>query len=710
VGRLALRLLAELARFYTTIICLAYLALAALGLFSADRVILRGPTPGMIALFGLLLFLLAWRIAVLALAPPGKSRAADRVELAVVIQVIVMIVLQVTGGLDSPIFPLFYLGSAMMVYFLDFLPSLAIALAALIVFAVNVGLEARWADHWAQLSAAVGFAVVFNLAIAAFIKGPRERAQRTQTTLDRLTAEAERAARERSTGASALSRDRLARSDLGALLQVDRVLGDLADLAKRALSASASVIAMVGDEPDSLVVRAVAADEQPPANYLGAEVGQTVLAEALAAGGTIRLAKLDGELRGRRRHRDWGQKPKSLAASPLVEADRIIGVIAADSQYEDHFGREEERFLAMMARQAAAAIARERLYRDVSTERAEFAAFYDLIKKMGASIELDTVSRVILESVQDVVGYDYGVLVRVDLELRQGAIEAVAGLPEETWRGATISLPDSLVGWVIGSKTYLHYPDLRDRAHPTERRRPVFSRELSIKDLGSLLCLPLVRQNFVTGLLVFGATEANAFTNYEIKILEVVAVQAGVSLENARVHAEMEKLAVSDGLTGCFNHRYFQDWLESEIQRAVRMPIAISMVLCDIDHFKKFNDTYGHPLGDQVLKTVTGVFRANVRKNDLAARYGGEEFALVLLNSDRRSAVKFADRVRQAVAKTKIDFAGEKLGVTVSMGVATFPDDAREKAALIELADKALYAAKQGGRNRVVHAQELTSG
>ena len=173
--------------------------------------------------------------------------------------------------------------------------------------------------------------MVFNLAIAAFIKGPRERAQRTQTTLDRLTAEAERAARERSTGASALSRDRLARSDLGALLQVDRVLGDLADLAKRALSASASVIAMVGDEPDSLVVRAVAADEQPPANYLGAEVGQTVLAEALAAGGTIRLAKLDGELRGRRRHRDWGQKPKSLAASPLVEADRIIGVIAADS-------------------------------------------------------------------------------------------------------------------------------------------------------------------------------------------------------------------------------------------------------------------------------------------------------------------------------------------------------------------------------------------
>jgi diguanylate cyclase (GGDEF)-like protein len=702
VGRLLLRLLTPVARFYTTVLCAVYLALVVFGLFGYERAIAGGPRPGIIALLGFLVFLLAWRIAVLALAEPGKPRFADAVELAIVVQVIVLIVLQLTGGFDSPIFPLIYLGPAIMVYFLDFAPSLLIAIVGLAALTANVALQARLVDRWPHAIAALSFTIVFNVAILLFIKAPRERARRAQQALDRLTSEAERASRERPTDLAVLSRDRIAKADLGALLQLDRALGDLADVAKRALSASACVIAMVGDEPESLVVRAIAADEKPPTNYLGAEVGATILKEPIAAGGTIRYAALDGK-RGAPL-RDWGAKPKSLVASPLIENSRIIGVIAADSQYADHFGREEERFIGLMAGQATAAIARERLYRDATSERAEFAAFYELIKKLGASIELDTVSRVILESVQDIVAYDYGVLARVDHETRTGVVEAVAGLPAEQWADASFSLPDSLVGWVIGSKTYLHYPDLRDRQQQTERRRPVFSRELATKDIGSLLCLPLVRQNFVTGLLVFGAKEANAFTHYEIKILEVLSVQAAVSLENARAHAEIERLAVTDGLTGCFNHRHFQEWLEAEIHRAVRMPIAISLVLCDIDHFKKFNDAYGHPTGDQVLKTVAGVFRASVRKSDLAARYGGEEFALVLLNTDKKNAVKFADRVRQSVAKAKIDFAGEKLSVTISMGVATYPDDATEKAALIDLADKALYAAKQDGRNRVAQA------
>jgi diguanylate cyclase (GGDEF)-like protein len=137
------------------------------------------------------------------------------------------------------------------------------------------------------------------------------------------------------------------------------------------------------------------------------------------------------------------------------------------------------------------------------------------------------------------------------------------------------------------------------------------------------------------------------------------------------------------------------------------MPIPISLAMVDIDHFKQFNDRYGHPVGDQVLKAVAGVLRQNVRKNDLAARYGGEEFALVLLNSDGANAAKFADRVRQAVGRARIEFAGEKLGVTISMGVATFPQNAKDKAQLIEAADRALYAAKQGGRNRVVHVDSL---
>ncbi|NLH48773.1 MAG: diguanylate cyclase [Myxococcales bacterium] len=706
MGPFFLRFLNQLAKFYTAIIGVIYLGLVTLGMFSYESVIVHGPTPGHIALFGFFIFLLAWRIAVLALAEPADDVTVGKLELGFLCQVGIAIVLQLTGGIDSPIFPIFYLGAALMVYYLGFASSILLAFAILATLTLHAFWHGILLPRWYQFFAALGFTMIFNFTIALFIKIPRARAKKAQDQLSRLTNEAEHLSRERRAGLVVLSRDSTARADVSALLQIDKVLTELAEITKRALQAHTCVIALIGPDQESLVVHAVESNEKPPEKYWRADLGRTILAEILEKGGTLRVDRIKSTRA--ESHRPWGLEPRSVLASPLIENNRIVGVLAADSQYEGHFAREEERFVMMMARQVVSALSRERLYRDVSAERSEFAAFYDLIKQLGSSIDLDTVSRVILESVQDIVAYDFGALVKVDHENQQGAIEAVAGLPAEQWLDARFSLNESLVGWVIGSKTYLHYPNLRDRQQQADRRRPVFSDELALKDVGSLLCLPLIRQNFVTGLLIFGAKEASAFTHYEIKILEVLAVQAAVSLENARVHAKMEQMAARDGLTECHNHRYFQEWLDHELHRALRMPIPISLVMCDIDNFKKFNDKYGHPLGDQVLKTVARIFRGNVRKNDLAARYGGEEFALVLLNSDHANAVKFADRVRREVEKARIDFAGQPLGVTVSMGIATYPTDARDKAALIDLADKALYAAKQGGRNRVVHAQMLS--
>jgi diguanylate cyclase (GGDEF)-like protein len=683
-----------------------YLALVVFGYFSYERLVVRGVTLGLIAILGLYVLLLTWRIAMLALIEEKDEGVVQRTELAFLLEIGLLIALQATGGIDSPIFPTFYLAAALMVYFLGFTTSALLSVAGLAALVLHGAVQRQLGDQWQSLVATLGFTLVFCATVSLVVRVPRERARRAQQTLDRLTTEAERLARERRTGLAMLSRDHLAKSDVGALLQIDHVLGELSDVTKRALAAHTCLVALISGEPAALVVRAVSSDEKAPEGYWGADLIATVVGEALSLGGTLRYERLDGP-RERPPHREWGARPRSILAAPLIENNRVIGVIAADSPYEGHFGRDEERFIVVMARQVMAAITRERLYRDVSAERAEFAAFYDLIKKLGSSIDLDTVSRVILESVQDIVSYDYGLLIRVDHDAQTGAIEAIAGLPAEKWLDATFPVSESLIGWVIGSKTYLHYPNLRERGQPNERRRPVFGQDLIVKELGSLLCLPLIRQNFVTGLLVFGAKEPNAFTHYEIKILEVLAVQAAVSLENARVHAQMEQMATRDGLTGCFNHRYFQEWLDHELHRAQRMPIPISLVLCDIDHFKKFNDTYGHPAGDLVLTTVAGILRGNVRKNDLAARYGGEEFALVLLNTDEKNAAKFANRVRQEIAKAKIQLAGERLGVTISMGIATYPAQAADKAALIEWADKALYAAKQGGRNQVVHARDL---
>jgi len=165
---------------------------------------------------------------------------------------------------------------------------------------------------------------------------------------------------------------------------------------------------------------------------------------------------------------------------------------------------------------------------------------------------------------------------------------------------------------------------------------------------------------------------------------------------------QLQDLANRDGLTGLYNHRYFQEQVGKDFARARRYHQPLSSVMLDIDHFKKVNDTYGHQTGDVILRTVGKLMLDSLRESDVPARYGGEEFALILYFTDSRGAFEVADRLRRMV-ETHIFHAGaETLQVTLSAGVATYPHPAiQEVQHLVECADKALYAAKQNGRNRV---------
>ncbi len=165
---------------------------------------------------------------------------------------------------------------------------------------------------------------------------------------------------------------------------------------------------------------------------------------------------------------------------------------------------------------------------------------------------------------------------------------------------------------------------------------------------------------------------------------------------------QLQEMANRDGLTGLFNHRYFHEQLSKDFLRARRYHEVLSCVLLDIDHFKKFNDTYGHQTGDIVLSTLGRIIEDSVRDSDLAARYGGEEFALVLYHTDGPAALHVAERLRQAVEGCEVDAEGKVLNIAISLGVATFPhEQIHDSKELIECADKALYQAKENGRNRV---------
>ncbi|RKY86466.1 diguanylate cyclase response regulator [candidate division KSB1 bacterium] len=187
-----------------------------------------------------------------------------------------------------------------------------------------------------------------------------------------------------------------------------------------------------------------------------------------------------------------------------------------------------------------------------------------------------------------------------------------------------------------------------------------------------------------------------------IKFLQDQLHQRMQELSEAR--ERLQQLAITDGLTGLFNYRYFREQLEHEINRAERHNLNVSLVMMDIDFFKYYNDRNGHLAGDEVLKHIANILCSNVRKIDIAARYGGEEFALILPETDKNSAVIVAEKIRKLIEDDPIPHEERQPNgkLTISMGVSNFPDDSRTAKGLIEIADRRLYNAKQAGRNVVI--------
>lgn len=222
------------------------------------------------------------------------------------------------------------------------------------------------------------------------------------------------------------------------------------------------------------------------------------------------------------------------------------------------------------------------------------------------------------------------------------------------------------------------------------------------------ICLPLVSQSHRLGVLYLYLNDHDKFSGEELGLLTTFSHLAAGALDNARLHARTLNMATTDTLTGLYNRRLFDERLNVEMQRSQRFKLNYSLLILDIDHFKKINDTYGHLSGDAVLKQLADVLREHSRDVDTVARYGGEEFVIVTPESDGNSAKVVGERIRKAIASTAFILPdGREIDMTVSIGIACYPGCADDIQNLIDRADKALYLAKQEGRNRVYLYSEM---
>lgn len=273
------------------------------------------------------------------------------------------------------------------------------------------------------------------------------------------------------------------------------------------------------------------------------------------------------------------------------------------------------------------------------------------------------------------------------------------GLSEHFVRNMSFQ-PGGLADEAFTTASYILSNDRPETRHKLSR----LTRE---EGLQCFICLPLTSHDRRLGVIYFYRTDRDTFTPAEIELLTTFASLTAQAIENARLYVQSQEQARTDALTGLDNRREFQRRLDEEIERALRHDRPLSLLMLDLDHFKRVNDTYGHPAGDEVLRATAARIRTEIRPADHAARYGGEEFVAILPETPAAGARVVAERVRRAVAGAPFRLPdGREIGLTVSIGVLCYPDDANGSRRVVEHADQALYVAKETGRNRVVLYQE----
>jgi diguanylate cyclase (GGDEF)-like protein len=221
------------------------------------------------------------------------------------------------------------------------------------------------------------------------------------------------------------------------------------------------------------------------------------------------------------------------------------------------------------------------------------------------------------------------------------------------------------------------------------------------RDVNSLICLPLNTKTRKFGLVLVEHTYSNAFDEDNLRLLNIISKQVGIVMENAELYNKMTELARKDGLTGIFNRQYFQERLEVEFCNAKRENYPLSLAIFDIDHFKKFNDTFGHMFGDKVLISIVETVSSTLRKNDIIARFGGEEFIILFPRTSLQEAYDKVEALREHISQHMIKDNLITASVTASFGVSSFDECTLTESELVKTADDALYVAKEEGRNCV---------
>ncbi|MDP1547112.1 MAG: GAF domain-containing protein, partial [Anaerolineales bacterium] len=389
---------------------------------------------------------------------------------------------------------------------------------------------------------------------------------------------------------------------------------------------------------------------------------------------------------------------RSWLGVPLIVKERIIGMLAVDNVRPDFFTPDLARLVAAFADQVSIAIENARLYAEAEKHTGQLRALRAAGHALTSDLRLDAVLQTLIETAQHLVEASYAALAVLDDD---GSLSQfhTAGITDADRQ--KIGEPPKglgLLGVLIREGVPIRIADIaRDpRSIGFPPRHP---------PMKTFMGVPIMAHGKVMGsLYLTEKMSGQIFTQDDEDLVVGLAADAAIAIENARLFGKVEQLAITDSLTGVHNRRHFLELAEHEFQRARRYRRPVSMIMLDIDHFKKVNDTYSHAIGDQVLRAVAARCRETLRTIDFMGRFGGEEFLLLLPENDLEGARSAAERLRQRVAEAPIQTDRGLVSVTISLGVDAITADCPNLKTMLDRVDAAMYAAKEGGRNQTVCA------
>ncbi len=383
---------------------------------------------------------------------------------------------------------------------------------------------------------------------------------------------------------------------------------------------------------------------------------------------------------------------RQLIAARMLRRGHAVGVVFVANRRNGVLGEADARLLHIFAGQAAIAVENAELYREAQTTLRDVAQLYATSTELVKQSDRDAIPQRVVNLVAQALNAPIATIALLD----DAGVLKFAGTLGVPAAALDVPFRPNGLGMSVaqnGVARFIEDITLVDGISPV-------SREWGFR---AVACLPIQYGGKTLGVLYVNYAEPHVFSKIEQNILRTFANQTAVALENARLYNQVQEQARRDSLTQVYNHGYFLQRLTEEVGRALAAQTPLALIMLDIDHFKKYNDQYGHVVGDMVLQTIVQTIRAHIKHTDLVGRWGGEEFGIVLSETDAAGAVIVAERIRQTLKETKLltITRHEIANPTVSQGIAIVPAHTQDTGELVDLADAALYHAKARGRDQV---------